>query len=413
MLKKILKLTDVFAIKIIGVLSTSIIVFFLQKKFGNEVQGLYGVLSNTILLLTVLCQFGIPSLTSLHISINKKYNHSKSQEIISRCFKVLFIIQPLFIPLIIFQSSNIFSNWFHITLLILSIFLNVFIYFFAYILRGFNKYGWMIYLTESMRWIIIFLLIFSLNTFFKIEELIVYSIFIASLGTFLLGYYRVRLLGFVLFKKFNFINFKLIKFIILSSSPFVISSFCILCLQQMNIIQLLYYSSFEDVGVFNFTYKYLAFSIMPVSVISAKYAQIASEYYFKSMKSEVRRIFYNSTFASLIIASSLVVFLFIVAKYVYFYVNQDFNLQLFIIIGLSMLIFSIYGFWISFLIMIKKGKSTAILLVIAVFCNLLLNSIITPERGYFGSAISDLLSHLLALIMCIYFLIKFSIIEYK
>jgi O-antigen/teichoic acid export membrane protein len=152
---------------------------------------------------------------------------------------------------------------------------------------------------------------------------------------------------------------------------------------------------------------------MPVSVISAKYAQIASEYYFKSMKREARKIFYNSTFACLGIASSLIAFLFIVAKYVYFYVNQEFNLQLFIIVSFSMLIFSIYGFWISFLIMINKGKTTSILLATAVFCNLLFNSIITPERGYFGSAISDLLCHLIALLMSTYFLIKFSIIEYK
>ena len=402
---------DVFGIKAIGVLCTSTIVFFLQKKFGNEEQGFYGVVSNSILLFTVLCQFGIPSFTSLQISINKKYNRSKVQKIIGRCIKALLVIQPIFLPLIVYQSYNILFDWYYCLLFSTSIFLNVFIYFFAYILRGFNHYGWMIFLTESLRWLIILILLFSFNNVVEIQELIVHSIFTASLITFCVGFYRVRHLGFNLMKSIHVIKPKSVKGIVISSSAFVLSSFGVICLQQMNIIQLSYYRPLNDVGLFNFTYKYLAFSIIPVSVISAKYAQIASEYFFQDKKEKVKKLLTNVTVVSFSITIISILLLYLVSQYVYFYVNQVFDIKLYIILGFSMFTFSIYGFWISFLVMVKKAKLTSIVLMIAVFSNLIINAIITPKYSYIGTAISDLASNLIALALCSYILINFSILE--
>lgn len=396
-----------FGIKFFGVLSSSIIIFFLQKKYGNEVQGFYGVLSNSILLLTILSHFGIPSLVSLQMAYYNKNSVNRVKQIINNCLKTILIIQPVFIPLLIYQFYNITYNFIDVALLCLAIISNVLIYFYAYVLRGLSEYGWMIFFTETSRWIIVLITLLIFHDIVEIKKLIVFSFLISSLITFLLAYYKTKISGFNFTFKFYKVNLNGIKKILLNSLTLMIASFGMLCIQQINIIQLSYYQPIADVGFFNFTLKYLMITIMPVSVISAKYAHVTSEFYFNKNYVKVKKSLLFSSIASLCITAIAVIVLYALSSYIYPFVNQNFDYKLYLLIGGSMLLISLYGFWVSFLTQIKKSNRIVLTLFVAIICNLIANYVITPKYSYYGTAISDLISNFIMLISCIYIILNF------
>ncbi|SFC96033.1 lipopolysaccharide biosynthesis protein [Algibacter pectinivorans] len=405
--KVFLNLFKYFGIKFFGVLSSSIIIFYLQKKYGNEIQGFYGVLSNSILLLTILSHFGIPSLVSLQMAYYNKHNVNRVKQIINNCLKTILIIQPVFIPLLIYQFYNITYSFTDVALLCIAIFSNVLIYFYAYVLRGLSEYGWMIFFTETSRWVIVLLTLLLFQDIIEIKKLIVFSILLSSLLTFTLAYFKTKYLGYNFSYLFYKINLNGIKKTLFSSLSLMVASFGMLCIQQINIIQLSYYQPIAEVGFFNFTFKYLMITIMPVSVISAKYAHLTSEYYFNKKYSEVRKNLAFSSIASLCITAIAITFLYAISSYIYPFVNQKFDYKLFLLIGGSMLLFSLYGFWVSFLTQIKKSNSIVFTLFLAIICNLIVNYIVTPKYSYYGTAISDLVSNLIMLISCVYIIFNF------
>jgi O-antigen/teichoic acid export membrane protein len=413
MLKKIIDTARLFVVKFLGVLISSLIIFFLQKSFGNEIQGFYGVISSTVLLLTILSQFGIPSLISRKIAFYKKYKKQKVNTVISNSFKTMLIIQPLFIPVVWYQFSSFDLSFKEVFFFYIAVFSNVIIYFYAYVLRGLNDYGWMIFITETSRWVGVGFVLLVFNEWFEIRELIIYSFTFSSVLTVLIARIRLSQKGQGILVDYKSVSLARIKQITSSSSTLMFTSFGTLGLQQMNIIQLSFYNSMNDVGIYNFTFKFSAFAIMPVAVISAKYAHLASEYYYHNEMVKLKKMFLGSTLFSLGLTSVALIAIYIVSPYVYEFVELEFDLKLFIMVSASMVLFSVFSYWISFLEMINKSKETTVILLIAILSNLISNYFLTPEYSYFGTATSDLISYSIAFTSTAYLVFKFFNVRIK
>jgi O-antigen/teichoic acid export membrane protein len=405
--RRLIDLIKFFGIKIFGVIFSSLIIFYLQKKYGNSIQGYYGVLTNYILLLTIFSQFGLPSYISLQLSYYKKSNIIKTGKIVNDYIKTLLYIQPIIFVIVLILLYYLKLSFFEILIIYLTVLVNVFIYFYSYVLRGMNNFGWMIFFTETSRWVLIFMIVLIFENYFSIEDIILYALFLSSILTFGFSYFRVKYIGFNSFDWFSSIKINRIKNTLLKSSTLMTASFGALCFQQMNVIQLSYYKPMEDVGIFNFTFKYLSFTILPVSVLVAKYAQVASGYYFQREIKRLKKTFFEITLLSFILTILAIIILYYFSNSIYSYVNQSFDLNLFILLSISMLFFSLFGFWVSFLEMIKKSKEATLILFTGIIINIIVSYFVTPYMSYLGIAISYLVSSFVCLIICVFYLNNF------
>jgi len=407
-IKKSINSTVLLALKMIGVASSALLVVFLQKITGTEMQGYYALLFNLTHVATIFCVFGMPALITRQISeILALFPNAASERIdaaFSICLQSMLVVFLVAAPLLVIVFIYFGLNTYEAIVSLPIVFLNILVYLFGYYIRGFKLFRWMIFITESSRLFLSLAFILVVYVTGDVSRSsILYSVLFASAISCFIGY--------VVAKKYAQLNltiryFRLgdIRQCLKSSFPLMLSSFTMLCMQQSNVIQVSLYSTLYETGVFNFANKLMAFSVMPLSIIGAIYGQKASEVFICSGAKESKKLLIRVSLLSL--ASSIIALIGInsLAVFVYDYADQPFDYKLLLICSMSYIFFSLYGFGISFLDMTNMAKSSAYIMMSTLAINFIVNYLLTPSLGAIGAAVSDAISHGMALIMLVLFM---------
>lgn len=395
------------SLKLIGVFSSALLVIFIQKIAGTEMQGYYALLFNLTHVATIFCIFGVPSFLTREISEIRTLALSDASTRIGKILKIsissIAFVFFLVAPLVFFIFISLGLDYHEAFIALLIVWFNIYIYLFACFVRGFNHFNWMIFITESSRFLLSLFFVIAIFLFSVLDrKTILYSLLLASAVSFVQAILVAKKNTNVDFH-IRKINTSGIKKCLKGSMPLMLSSFTILCMQQSNVIQVSLYSSFHEAGLFNFANKLMAFSVMPISIINAIYGQKASEIYISSGLTKAKEMLIKVTTLSFFscVVSILVINLF--SPYIYNYVGQSFNVKLLMILSLTYLFFSVYGFGITFLGMINMAKPSAYIMMLTLMLNFFLSYILIPSYGAIGAAMSDALSHGIAMLMLLSF----------
>lgn len=392
-----------FITKAIGILLNYFLIFYISNKIGVASVGFYNIILISLFLATILCTGGLnyAIIPLLHrFSSSKKELYIKSLYIILGLFLIGAILIYFLSPLI---RSYLFSefNFYNPYLAILLVGLYVFMYFNIEYIRGNKK----IIISESLRNILFPLVVLigiitNIPSFENPLNLIFFSIFTATIITFLPSVFYTKRTTSIKSKKTNEINKNTL---LNTATPLMIMGLSSFFLSEASLFFLKYYFNITAVGNFTVIYKISITACLVFTIASAIIGPKFAELFWSKNPKELRKTFWYSFkmifFATLPIFISVLIFPSFFLKI--FNLSSSFSLEL-IIMLMGQFLYGISAIFGLFLMVTDKQKIYRNIYIVSAILNLILCFVLIPKYGVLGASITVAISYVFLNILCIY-----------
>jgi O-antigen/teichoic acid export membrane protein len=174
------------------------------------------------------------------------------------------------------------------------------------------------------------------------------------------------------------------------------------------------FTTFEEIGIYNFGYAFFAGAIGIILLINAYFLPIMSK---KEKDREFLEEYFNKIrIRVFFLGGGVLLFLnFIFSLFIYLFYNPEYLGSIIVLwILFPGLIFALYyTFYMPFLNVRKKYKILQIINIIQILLNLIFGFILVPLIGFLGAAISTVIGYLVKLLSLEYYFRKSRILKLK
>ncbi|APG65856.1 hypothetical protein LPB136_10985 [Tenacibaculum todarodis] len=392
-----------FITKAIGILLNYFLIFYISNKIGVASVGFYNIILISLFLATILCTGGLnyAIIPLLHrFSSNKTELYSRSLSILSILLLIAGLLIYLLSPLI---NNSLFSDFkaYNPYVLILLVALYVFQYFNIEYIRG-NKN---IIVSESLRnivfpLVVIIGIIFSVSSFQDYFNLILFSIFAATIITLIPSiYFALKSAKNTAEKSFDISKNTLLK----TATPLMIMGLSSFSLSEASLFFLKYYYDIKAVGDFTIIYKISITACLVFTIAFAIIGPKIAELFWSKKTYELRKLFVSSL--KMIFFATLPVFIVVLFFPSFFLsifnLSADFTLEL-IIMLVGQFLYGITAIFGLFLMVTDKQKIYRNIYIVSAILNLILCFVLIPKYGVLGASITVAISYVFLNILCIY-----------
>ncbi|MCB0746014.1 MAG: flippase [Ignavibacteriae bacterium] len=381
-------------IRIGGLIAGFIFTYFIAKFFGPSINGLVALGFTLILCTSIIGVLGFDvNLVRYYSRENNKNDKGQFYRVIACAFLASAVLSLIMMVLKDYIVFNIFKKpqfepyifWIAITIPTWSIVLVC-----GGFLRAKKKNNWFVFLSNSGRFFFS-TLFFGVFILFSKDDLVpVKAHFFGILLLAIIGLLKsVKLLGGVSFKTHNstWLLFK-------DSLPIMISSTVIVFLGWTDTFMLGIYETDDIVGVYNVSLRLASLTIFPYTAINSILAPKIAKSYNDEDYENFKRIIKFATKYCFIITFIVGALIILFRKYLLSIFGQEFVLGhiTLTILCLGQIIMAFSGFIAIILQMTGFQKIYRNIVLVALFLNILLNYILTPNFGSVGAAIATTLT---------------------
>ncbi|MFD2566652.1 flippase [Pseudotenacibaculum haliotis] len=396
--------------KIVGMLLSYAVLFFITNTFGAEIYGRYAIVITVGQVAALVLTLGFPMLIVKLLNDKKHYESGLKTNFLTKIFRLSFVLGVSFSVVFYFTAEAIATHvfgdinykefiesisLFFVPLLFHELFLG---YFKG--LKSFTKHNVFLFLLPST---LFFAWYFTLKEIITSNHVIVLSFGLSITTIFLLE-------SIFFLKKKVILPLKNIKtsFLIKEAFPMMYSAIMLYLLNWTDIFMLESMKSSTDVGIYNAAFKIASICFVFITAINIVISPKIAEYYNNADIKNMHKTIVSYT--RFITYLTLPVFLIIIffGDYILGFFGAEF------IQGSTALSIIVTGIFFSalsgnvdqVLIMTRYQKVFGRIVFGGFVLNVILNLILIPTYGINGAAIASLATNVLLNFTCIYFIKK-------
>jgi O-antigen/teichoic acid export membrane protein len=412
----IMQSINTMILRVIGIITLFGFTLFLTHNYDPKIIGQYDFIRTFLLVLGSLCMLGTDQSVLYFAGIlNSEKRIGKLREIYIKCI-LMFLISSLISIIILLILGNEFVNSFFNDNKIYVIIFKATAIIFFYCLTLFNTEVFRaldsIYIAELYR-----------NTF-KYVSVIIGSVILLNINkqsylvdSFLIGFILLSIVSTIfIFKLLKKLTHEQVtgtgdfpfKFIFYKSYPFAISSMAIFLLNTFDIVFLKKYFGDSTIAFYSVALKLMTILSMIINVVNLTVSTKIAELFTLKKKKELISIIKNSSRLIFVLTLPMSIIICVFSENILTFFGPQYFVakQALIILIFGQCINSLFGVAPIYLNMTGRQHLFQFILIIAVFTNLVLNSILVPKYGIDGAAFSFSISMFLWNLLSSFYIYK-------